>query len=190
MLAKASHVFNPVPRRVVYLYNCYQNSYADIKRNLTANGVDIQFIQATILNEEQLKELAGNQDDDQCIVAIDDSTTQTTTSKELAHLFTVAHHYRISIVCFWHLIFASTPPSRVMAQNTGYYLLLNSPKMQQQVAILGSQLGLRRALQAAYDKEMEKPYSYILVDLVTNKKDMRIRTNLLDDHQIVFLPVM
>ncbi len=74
--------------------------------------------------------------------------------------------------------------------HTGYYLLLNSPKMQQQVGILGSQLGLRRALQAAYDKEMEKPHSYILVDLVTNRKDMRIRTNILDDHQIVFLPIM
>ena len=59
--------------------------------------------------------------------------------------------------------------------------------MQQQVATLGSQIGLRRVLQAAYDSEMQKRHSYIMVDLVTNKKQLRIRTNILDEHQIVFI---
>ena len=122
-------------------------------------------------------------------MAIDDATMQTTASKELAHLFTVARHYNVSLVLFWHIIFAPTPASRIIAQNVGYYFLLNSPKMQQQVAILGSQIGLRRALQSAYDMEMQKPYGYILVDLATNIKHLRIRADILKDHQTVFVPL-
>lgn len=154
---------------------------------MVQKDIRIEFIQATVLTEEQMKRLEGTDDYDQCLVAIDDNTTTTTTSKELAHMFTVARHYKISIICFWHLIFASTQPSRVMSQNTGYYILMSSPKMNQQVAILGSQLGIRQVLQDAYDKEMDKPYSYVIVDLVTNRKDLRVRTNIVDEHQVVFL---
>ena len=168
----------------MYLYSCFQDSYAEIKRKMALKGIQLEFIQAPILTEEQMKQLQGT---DQCMVAIDDSTTSTTMSKELAQMFTVARHYNISIVCFWHLIFAATQPSRIMSQNTGYYILMSSAKMHQQVGILGTQLGIRNCLESAYSKEMEKPYSYILVDLVTNRKDLRVRTDILNEHQVVFM---
>ena len=158
-----------------------------VKRKLADKGIVIEFIQSSVLTEEQLQSMSG---DGQTIVAIDDATMQTTSSKELAHLFTVSRHYNISLVLFWHVIFAATPPSRVIAQNVGYYFLLNSPKMLQQVGILGGQIGLRRVLQCAYDDEMKKLHGYILIDLATNRKDMRIRTNVLESQQTVFYPAM
>lgn len=186
MLENAEKVFEPVPKRVVYLYSSWQDGYSKIKAQLS-ESMNIEFIQASTFTEEQLQEWGGATDEDQCIVAIDDNTMTTSSSKELAHLFTVARHYQISIVCFWHLIFANTQPSKIMSQNAGYYILMNSPKMQHQIGILGTQLGIHKRLQCAYNKEMEKPYGYILVDMVTNRNDMRVRTNITDDHQIVYL---
>ena len=159
------------------------------KKKLADKGITIEFIQSSSLTEEQLKSMAGDCTEE-TIVAIDDATMQTTSSKELAHLFTVARHFRTSIVVFWHTIFAPSPAARIIAQNVGYYFLLNSPKMHQQVTILGSQLGLRRVMQSAYDMEMQKPYGYILVDLVTNRKELRVRTNVLEQYQTVFCPTL
>lgn len=159
------------------------------KKKLAEKGVTIEFIKSSVFTEDDLKNLASP-NGEQTIVAIDDATMTTTTSKELAHVATVARHMNVSLVLFWHLIFANSPPARTIAQNVGYYFLLNSPKMQQQVAILGGQIGLRRVLQTAYDMEMQKPYSYIMVDLVTNHKNLRIRTDVLNEYQTVFVPSM
>lgn len=186
MLENAEQVFEPPPKRVVYLYTSWQDGYNQIKTKLSGN-IQIEFMQASMFTEEQMQEWSGKDDEDQCIVAIDDNTMTTSNSKELAHMFTVARHYRISIVCFWHLIFANTQPSKIMSQNAGYYILMNSPKMQHQIGILGTQLGLHRRLQCAYNKEMEKQYGYILVDMVTNRNDMRVRTNITDAHQVVYI---
>lgn len=188
-LEDVKNTYHPPPSKIYFLYDCFQDSYLHVQQKLCEQGVVIEFVKATELNETDLDGMACP-DGGQTIIAIDDSTLTTTKSTKLAHLFTVARHKNCSIVLMWHLIFASTPSSRIISQNTQYYFILNSPRIQQQVAILGTQLNCRKLLEAAYEKTMQEDYGYILIDLNPKTPQfLRIRARILptDDVQHVFI---
>ena len=68
---------------------------------------------------------------------------------------------------------------------------MKSPRIINQVANLGTQLGLRKALVSAYQNQMKKQYGYILVDVRTNTHEkLRIRSDILNDHPIVYVPTL
>ena len=118
----------------------------------------------------------------QTLIIIDDNSISAASSKEMAHVFTIARHKNCSIVLLLHFIFGPWPSSRIISTNTAYFLLLKSPRMAKQIATLGSQVGKQRALVSAYEREARKRYGYVLVDLCTaTPEHMRIRTNILGE---------
>lgn len=173
------------------MYQCFQQDYLIMKQKLANQGIDVEFTQAAELSETELQNIS-----DSClgqiIIAIDDSTMASSKSKTLSHLFTVSRHYRCSLVLFWHTLFLATPESRIISQNTGYYFLLNSPRMTHQVANLGTQLNMRKLLVSAYANVVQKPFGYLMVDLrVATPSFLRLRTSLFDEKiQYVYVSTM
>ncbi len=186
-LTSASTNYNPPPSMVYFLYNIFQPSYLEIKEKLMREGIQVEFSQAGDFCEEDLKTLSLKTDG-QIIVAIDDATISTSKSRKIAHLFTVARHYRTSMCLFWHVIFANSPESRIISQNTAYFFLLSSPRMLTQVGTLGGQLHMRKAVLSAYLEATNKAYGYILLDLcVSTPGFMRIRGNVFSKPQSVYI---
>ena len=164
-----------------------------MKQQLEAEGISVQFSQATQLTENDLEELSKSADGGQVIVAIDDNTLGSQKSSEMAHLFTVARHYGCSIVLFWHSLFGGTNPARIISQNTAYFFLLSSPRLLYQVKSLGAQLNMHRLIVDAYNQVLAEPYGYILIDTsVRCPQLLRVRTKVLHQYKInfVFIPAL
>ena len=120
----------------------------------------------------------------QTLIIIDDNSISAASSKDVAQAFTIARHKNCSIVLLLHFIFGPWPSSRIISANTAYFFLLKSPRMAQQIATLGSQLGKQKELVSVYTQESQKPYGYVLVDLCTNTPDhMRIRSDIADENK-------
>lgn len=189
-LEEAASNYTPTPSKVYFLYQKFQSTYLDIKKKLEAQGISAEFSQAAEFGEEELREISTSTDG-QILVAIDDSTIQTSNSEKIAKLFTIARHFRVSIVLFWHTLFCGTSQSRLISQNTSYFFLLGSPRMSQSIGTFGSQINLRKALLAAYAEVCKKPYGYVLVDLnIQTPHFLRVRTNVFtqDKPHLVFVP--
>ena len=167
----------------------------ETKEKLEKQGIQCTFSQASEVSEEELKDMSDSAGGGQAILAIDDASIATASSKNLAHLFTISRHYSVSICVFWHMLYSPSPSSRIISQNSRYIFLLSSPRLQHQVATLGSQLQMRKVLMSAYTQATNEPYGYILVDLsVSTPHHFRIRGHVFKkteaDKQIVFVPNM
>ncbi len=159
----------------------YQDNYTQLKEKLQSEGIKCEFIKGEVVTEGDLEALA-DPNGGQTLIIIDDNSISSASSKEMAHVFTIARHKNCSIVLLLHFIFGPWPSSRIISINTGYFFLLKSPRMAKQVATLGSQVGKQRALVSAYEREARKPYGYVLVDLCTSTPEhMRIRTDILNE---------
>ena len=159
----------------------YQDNYTQLKEQLTHEGIKCEFIKGEVVTEGDLEAMA-DPDGGQTLIIIDDNSISSASSKEMAHVFTIARHKNCSIVLLLHFIFGPWPSSRIISANTAYFFLLKSPRMAKQVATLGSQVGKQRALVSAYEREARKRYGYVLVDLCTSTPDhMRIRTDILSE---------
>jgi len=127
--------------------------------------------------------------DGQVIIAIDDGTLSTSGSKTIAHLMTTCRHRKCSIWLFWHGIYFPTAESRIISNNVQSYFIMAADRLTPQVACLGGQLGCRKALISAYNIVKTKPYGYIYLDLhIKTPSELRIRTDILDERQTVFVP--
>lgn len=158
----------------------FQENYATLIDKLAAQGIECEFIEGSIVTEADLDAFA-DPNGGQTLLIIDDNSIAAASSKEVAQVFTMARHKNCSIVLLLHFIFGHWPSSRIISANTAYFFLLKSPRMAKQVSTLGSQINKQRLLVSAYEREMRKPYGYVLVDLCTNTPEhLRISTNFFD----------
>jgi len=196
-LENASQIYCPAPKRVVFFYSCkwfwclfgsynkvatlgFQEIYTTLREKLAIQGIQCDFIEGSVITEADL-DAVSDPNGGQTLIIIDDNSIAVASSKEMAHVFTMARHKNCSIVLLLHFIFGPWPTSRIISGNTAYFFLLKSPRMAKQVSTLGSQISKQRQLVSAYEREMRKPYGYVLVDLCTKTPEhQRIRTNIFD----------
>lgn len=156
----------------------YQKIYNRLKESLNGQGIRAEFIQSDTVTEADLEAMA-DVNGGQTLIIIDDNSVSAASSKEMAQVFTVARHKNCSIVLLLHFIFGPWPSSRIISANTAYFFLLKSPRLANQVSILGSQLGKQQALMSKYLRESKKAYGFVLVDLCTKTPDHhRLRTDI------------
>ena len=147
---------------------------------MAIQDIQCDFIEGSLVTEADLEGFS-DPNGGQTIIIIDDNSIAAASSKEIAHVFTMARHKNCIIVLLLHFIFGPWPSNRIISNNTAYFFLMKSPRMAKQVSTLGSQIGKQGLLVSAYEREMRKPYGYVLVDLCTNTPDhQRIRTNIFD----------
>ena len=84
-------------------------------------------------------------------------------------LFTrCSHHLKLSIIFVSQNLFPQSKSMRNIALNMKYIVLFPSPRDINQIGVLGSQLGARKSLLAAYNDAVLQygRFNYLLIDLV------------------------
>lgn len=155
-------VLNPRPKVVTLHYDAMQDLYIDVKRQLAKDGIELQLVKG--MGDVKLEDHKAVPY--QRLFIYDDLSMETASSPEIVRMVTNARHSGITIWLSWHFIYSKWPESRVISANVPYLFLLPSPRLESQVANLGSQLGMRSRLVEAYNQSAYDPATrYLLVDL-------------------------
>ena len=158
----------------------WQDIYNKLRDLLESQGIKIEFRQEGIVTKDDLEAMA-QPNGTQTMIVIDDNSIAASENKDVVDAFTKARHNNCSIILLLHFIFGNQNLAKIRA-NTGYYFLLKSCENAQQVALLGSKMGLKSALVQAYEQESRKPYGYVLIDRRTvTPYQHRIRRNIFEE---------
>ena len=159
-------LINPPPRHVYLHYDSMQTAYMEAKRQLESRGISLYLIRGMdgiSLNTYK------HDDGGQTLVIFDDLSLQTSSSAAIASMVTNARHANVTIWLAWHALYFKSPESRLISQNVSYIFLLPSPRLESQLGVLGSQLGMRQKLKEAFQLATEggggERSSYLLIDL-------------------------
>ena len=154
--------------------------FEDVMQSLSKQGITAEFKQEPYITADEL-ECLKDPDGGQTLIIIDDNSVEVSESKAVVDAITKARHYNCSIILLLHFIFGSQNLAKIRG-NTAYYFLMKSCENVQQVALLGSKMGIKAALMKAYEKESKKPYGYVLLDRRTvTPIQYRVRRNLFDE---------
>ena len=167
-------MFVEKPKRVLVLYQMFQNLYTQAKETLEKAGVEVQLKRGHDILLDELPE--------DTLVIIDDAFEETAASKEVARIATAGRHKGISLWLIWHSLYSRHPMSRVTSQNMGLYFFLPSPRLGSQLRTFGAQLGFKNRLLAAYQQIVDsgdEEHRYLLVDLCPCVPELfRIRSHI------------
>ena len=168
-----------VPKKVIYCYGEWQNSY----ERLTQYSGDISFV-------EGLPDLDGLQSGEPRLIILDDLMGET--DERVTRLFVKgSHHKNISIMYIVQNLFNKNKEQRCINLNTHYIVLFKNPRDNSQIIHLGKQMYPKNThvIQDAYKLATEKPYSYLLIDLKQDTPDhIRLRSDIFNTHQTVYQP--
>ena len=167
-------------RCVLYHYMAWQPAFDD----LAANGQVQMFVEGPP-TMDSVKSVASKYTDSQgysgVLVIMDDFGTNITPGmRELAAVG--AHHLGIAGICFLQQnLFSRAPFNRDLSLNSQILVLFNSPRDRSMISNFARQFcpGKGRYLMDAYNKIMEKPYSYMIIDLHQSCPDkLRVRSDI------------
>ena len=170
-------LFNPKPKRVLFHYDQYQDSYLDAKKLLGKENIELLLFKGcSDIDLDSIDKLSG-----QTILLIDDFSEETSSSKAIARIATNGRHKNISLWLVWHSLFSSNAASRVITQNMSLIFCLPSPRLESQLRVFGGQLGMKVALTGAYKRctsNRDEEYPYLLIDLSPSIPSIfRLRSN-------------
>lgn len=160
------------PAKILFFYHVWQPSYAELKEVATfKKGIpSIEDIE----NLEEYSEIGGS------LVVIDDQALSI--NKEIATIFTVtARHTSVSLVLLAQNLFAKQSFFRDISLQSTYMVLFKNPRDKSAIKYLASQINPSNTAYVweAYNFALDKPYSYILIDLHQQTDDrMRLKTNI------------
>ena len=171
-------LFHPRPCRILFCYDQLQDSYLDFKNRLALMGIEVLLYKGfSDLTLDSIEKLPG-----QTILLIDDFSEDTASSSEIARIATNGRHKNLSLWLIWHSLFSKYAASRVVSQNLRWYFFLPSLRLESQLRILGSQLGLRNRLIGAFKDVQERSdadFRYVLLDCGPVTPDVfRVRTGI------------
>lgn len=164
-------LFNPKPKQIFFYFDQWQDCYVKIQQTLSCYGIKFRLIKgcANVKLESFEKSV------EQTIVCIDDFSDETSASQEIAQIATNGRHKNLSLWLIWHSLYSKYPASRIITQNVRYMFFLPSLRLESQLAIFGSQLGMKKALLSAYHQcvdDKSDTHRYLLVDAGPNTPRM------------------
>jgi len=122
------------------------------------------------------------------IIVMDDLIQDMVNSKLIDELFLITvHHYDLCLIYSSQYIFTKGTYSRSLSSNTDYFILLNSMRNYDQIAILARQIYggsklYHTFLQIWNNHVKSKLYGYILLDCnPSTPNDLRIRSSIFPD---------
>jgi len=167
-LKHLSHVFDPVPERVVVFYGAWQPAYDSINEDRRVEFYE--GIRGDVTFDPKVKSL----------LIIDD--LQLEARGEVAKYFTkFAHHKSVSVFYLVQNLFHKSPEHRAVSLNSNYMCLFSNPRDKSQIMSLAKQIypTRPRALQQAFQDATREPHGYLILDLkATTPEELRMRTNI------------
>ena len=167
-------MLSPFPERIVIVYGEWQGEYDKMKKLVPS----IEFRKGPMEAEmyESFKPEQRN------MLVLDDQMTEAGKTDQLVKYFVQgSHHRNLSIVFIVQNIFEKGKAIRTSTLKASYLILYKSPRDRGQIAILGRQMypSQWRGFLAAFEKATEKPFSYLLIDLLPNTpEEYRLRGNM------------
>lgn len=189
-LLSKPHLFDPPPKKILFYFDQFQNTYAKAKENLEKLGIELHLISG-YPEETLIDTITKLPNNDQLIIIIDDFSEQASGDKNIAKLFTNGRHKNISTWLIFHSLFYKTPESRIICTNTRYFWFLPSLRLRSQLKTFACQLGITAKLLRAYEdcqNTAELHNRFVLVDSGPRTPEMlRVRTHVLSlDKQYVY----
>ena len=184
------HLFDPPPKKILFFFDQFQNSYVEAQKHLEKLGIELKLISG-YPDEPLLEKLEQLPNNEQQIIIIDDFSDQASGDKNIAKLFTNGRHKNLSTWLIFHSLFYKSPESRIICTNTRYFWFLPSLRLRSQLKTFACQLGMTKKLLQAYEdcqNAAELHNRFVLVDSGPRTPDMlRVRTHALSlDKQFVY----
>ena len=174
LLENKHDMFVEPPLKILYCYGIWTDAYNSMEKSISG----INFYKGL----PSLEEVEAFADGCHNLVILDDLVHEICASTWTDKLFTMcAHHLKLSIIFMSQNLYPQGAKHfRNITLNLKYIILFRSPRDQQQVGLLGTQLGSRQKLLAAYsDAVLKQKFGYLVLDLTpTCDNEYRWRTNI------------
>lgn len=186
LLKNAKHMFEKVPKKIIYCYSTYQPLYDDMKSEVEY----IEFFDGLPSKEDM--DLWAMEEDFKVLI-IDDLAQKACQSMDIANLFTIySHHKNFSVFFVVQNVFSEGKYFRTISLNSHYFVLFNNQRDKLQIQTLAKQMfpGETKFFMDAYKKATGKKYGYLLVDISPHTNLLyKLRTDIFNDQTlIVFRP--
>lgn len=175
-------MFTVDPTDILYCYGIWSDSYGALERDIenlhTYEGLP---------NLEYIENFAKSTSSPHKILIMDDLLSEICKNSWTEKLFTMcSHHMKLTVIFVSQNLFPQSKNMRTIAVNTSYIILFRNPRDQQQIGVLGTQLGARKTLLDAYGDATLKPYNYLFIDLTaTCKQEYKFRTGIFPDEECI-----
>ena len=145
--------------RIFWYYNQWQECYEKLKKSL---GKSIRFKRGVPELTGEINARYNN------IIIVDDLMAEATDSHVVSRLFTQGRHRNASVILLLQNMFPKGKYNTDISRNAQYLALFRSPSDRKQIGIIGERMFDKNRVHFmnAYYKETEKPFGYLLVDVL------------------------
>jgi len=175
LLSKCQDAIYPPPEQIVWCYGEWQHGYEALK--------GVEFVEGL----PQMERFDGQK---RTLLIIDDLMSEA--DDRVSNLFTKkSHHCNISVIYIVQNIFDKNKQHRTVSLNAHYMVVFKNPRDASQITHLAKQMypGNVKFLQEAFRDATKEPHGYLVLDLKqSTEENMRVRSKVLDDVQVVYLP--
>lgn len=153
-------------RRILWCYTQWQEGYEALKKLFKK---EITFAHGLPKFSDDLSEIDAAFNN---IIILDDLMAEAIDSPMVSRLFTQGRHRNASVILLLQNMFPKGKYNTDISRNAQYITLFRSPSDRKQIGIVAERMfdKNRDRFMAAFSRETEKPFGYLLVD---NKPDTR-----------------
>lgn len=162
--------FQPEFDAVIFFYRYWQPVYEIFITRLGA--LKIEFIQG--ISSDVISEVVDRPGGKRKLLIFDDSCEEILQSVEFVNLATAGRHKGLHVIFVKHNLFQQGKYSVTVDKNTTHIILMKSPRIGQQLQILGRQIdgANSKFLHECYKKATAVKYGHLLLDLSPNSSDL------------------
>lgn len=167
------NIIDPQPVRIIWCYGEYQDFHRHYPQ--------IEFVEGLHFDTDPTQPT---------LLIIDDLMQET--DERVTKLFTKgSHHRNISVLYLVQNLFGKNKEHRTISLNAHYMVIFKNPRDGSQITHLAKQMypdNVKYVKEAFADATLQ-PHGYLFVDLKQDTPDnLRLRTNIFDRQQIVYVP--
>jgi len=187
LLLNREHLFDPVPREIIYCYTIWQKKFDELQAKL---GDAIIFRQ----DVPTLSELKENysEDEDHRILVLDDKLSllrESAEGRNILQIFTIGHqHLRLNCILLTQSLFHSQI-QREISLNCKIFIFFKNSRSPQQIKIFGSQIlpGKTDYFMDAYNRATKQKHGYLFIHL---DSQFMLKTHILPHEEtVVYLAI-
>jgi hypothetical protein len=181
LLLEQHRLISPPFVKVKWVYKSYQD---ELFKELMDKKFEIEFLD-DLPNFDEM----GRQEN--TLIIIDDFMSEASNSSQVQSLFTRGRHLGLSVIYLSQNLFHRGKYSRDLSLNMDYIVLFKNVRDATQIGHLARQMypNNPKFLTSAYHDATKEPYGHLFLDFKPNgEESLRVRGNILNEIQVVYLP--
>lgn len=171
----------PAIQKVVYVYHQHQQLFSELQRDCPVPIDFVETLDAVHLHSQT-----------PTLLVVDDHMDNPSVEQRVAEFFIKkCHHGNVSVAYMVQNLFHTSKHHRTISLNAHYMWIGKNPRSADQILHLAVQMFPKRHhyLREAYEDATKSPFGYLFLDFKQTTPDAyRIKTDILCDHPVVYLP--